>query len=197
MPGIAEPHSGFLLQLLGPHFAKRIDFGQFIGAGIDTDRRQHVGRQFFGHRVGSPLGDRADHCGGGVVGITAEGCLRQPLGCVVGARGLGLPRKGGERRGFAADSAAGQVEPLTAEQRQERARCVEGIAGEFLEIGMLFLGRRGRHFEHNRRRRECGLAGVEQHLDGDRLKRTPDQYHRVAIAAKGRHPRRQHPRRCV
>ena len=90
MPGIAEPHSGFLLQLLGPHFAKSIDFGQFIGAGIDTYRRQHVGRQFFEHRVGSPLGDRADHCGGGVVGITAEGCLRQPLGCVVGARGLGL-----------------------------------------------------------------------------------------------------------
>ena len=62
---------------------------------------------------------------------------------------------------------------------------------------MFFLRGRGRHFEHNRRRRECGLAGIEQHLDGDRLKRTSDQYHRVAIAAERRHPRRQHPRRCV
>ena len=180
--GIAESHGGFLLQLLSPYLAHRVDIGQFvragigggIGGGIGEGRRQHVGRQCFGRRAGNPrsgnlLRDRADDCGSGVVGIAAEGCLRQAEGCVVGARSLSLSRERGERGGLATDGTAGQVEPLPAEQGQKGASCFPCIADQLLEVGMLFLGLHGWYVERNRRRRECGRAGVEQHLDGGRL----------------------------
>ncbi|NCY02445.1 MAG: hypothetical protein EBX36_05925, partial [Planctomycetia bacterium] len=141
--GVAEPHRGLLLELLRPHAAEGGDLGQFVGLAAGHGGREHVVGGRRGREIRHLPGDRVDDRGGRVVGIATERRLREPQRRIVGPGRLGLSGERGQRGGLAADGAAGEVETLAAEQRQKRPRGFAGVAGEFLEVGVL-LRRPGR-----------------------------------------------------
>ena len=189
LAGGTDPNGGVLLLELGTHSAGAIELGQFVIAA----RRGRCGKGRPGNLLdatGLPPGDFPDEGRILIVGVAPEGCLGQPQRRGLGARRLGLRRKGGERLSLATDQVAGHDQPLTADDREKQSLAAACIAGQLGEIGVFRL-RGGRWYAE----RHGANRGVVAERDCERgIRQRPlDQHDRFAVAAQRWHASGQHP----
>ena len=194
--GLTDPHGRLAFELLPADPPHGLEFREFAGVDGRLDPGKRLGRWLAGGSVGLAVQRHlADHGRFRVVRIAAEGSLRETAGR------LGRPRRfrlAGHRReggGFSANDVPGQQQPLPAEQRQEDAVGVTGVACEFGDEGVVVAGLGDRHIDGRRprmtrrvvqRAREAEAVSIALHEDD-----------RVAIGPQGRKPGRQHAERCV